>query len=175
MRITIANPDLSGGRHNHRTSGIRTCKTDGFFLTPQVSVILRAMIVKAALLLFRDGRGAKELMFVRPHNKPFYVFPGGKQEAGETIEQALAREIQEELSAGIDNVKKLDAVTGQTPDGRDLEMHLFTADLLNEPKASGEIAEIVWLDRQSALKNKDLITPITLDHVMPLLAQKDIW
>lgn len=133
------------------------------------------MIVKAALLLFRDNNGARELMFVQPHGKPYYVFPGGKQEDNETIEQALVREIQEELSAGIENTKGLGVVTGQTPDGRDLEMHLFTADLLNEPKATSEIAKIYWLDRASALEQKSLMTPMTLDHVMPFLNKNGIW
>lgn len=133
------------------------------------------MIVKAGLLLFRDGQDAEELMFVRPHNKPLYVFPGGKQEDGETVEQALEREIQEELSAWIGNIKKLGVVTGQTPDGRDMEMHLFTADLLNEPKASSEIAEVLWLDRTSAFRNKDLMTPMTLNHVVPFLDKNNIW
>lgn len=132
------------------------------------------MIVKAALLLFRDGKDAKELMFVREHDKSFFVFPGGKQEDGETIEQTLVREIQEELSAEIRNAQKLGVATGQTPDGRDLEMHLFTADLLSELKASGEIAEIIWLDRSSILKN-DKITPITHHHVIPFLDKKGIW
>ena len=133
------------------------------------------MIIKAGLLLFRDGQDAKELMFVRAHNKPFYVFPGGKQEEGETIEEALVREIQEELSATISDVEKLGKVTGQTPDGRDLEMHLFTANLLNEPKASSEIDEIHWLDRKSALANKSIMTPMTLNHVMPFLDKNGIW
>jgi 8-oxo-dGTP pyrophosphatase MutT (NUDIX family) len=133
------------------------------------------MITKAGLLLFRDGQDAKELMFVRPHNKPFYVFPGGKQEENETIEQALAREIQEELAANIDNIDKLGTVTGQTPDGRDLEMHLFTANLLEEPKASSEIAEIHWLTRKSVLESKNLMTPMTLDHAMPFLDEKGVW
>lgn len=114
-------------------------------------------------------------MFVRQHNKPFYVFPGGKQDDGETIEQALEREIREELSTEITNAQELGVVTGQTPDGRDLEMHLFTADLLNEPKASGEIVDILWLDRESILKDKSLTTPITIDHVVPFLDKKGMW
>jgi len=133
------------------------------------------MIVKAALLLFRDNNDAKELMFVQPYGKSYYVFPGGKQEDNETIEQALVREIQEELSAGIKNVDNIGVVTGQTPDGRDLEMHLFTAILLNEPRAASEIAEIYWLNRESALENKSLMTPMTLEHVMPFLDKNGIW
>jgi hypothetical protein len=38
------------------------------------------MITKAALLSFRDNQGVKELLFARPKGRPYYVFPGGKQE-----------------------------------------------------------------------------------------------
>lgn len=156
---------VRGAEHKHNERdvlGVSFCYT-------------QLMIIKAGLLLFRDGQDATELMFVRPHNKPFYVFPGGKQEDGETVEKALVREIEEELSATINNINKLGVVTGQTPDGRDMEMHLFTANLLNVPHASSEIAEIHWLSRKSALADKSIMTPMTLDHVMPFLAEKSIW
>src|ERR1700744_1043201 len=55
------------------------------------------MTTKAALLLFRDSLGQKKggATFVRANNKPYYVFPRGKQEPGETIEEALQRDLQE--------------------------------------------------------------------------------
>lgn len=52
------------------------------------------MITKAALLLFRDNQGKKELLFARAKGKSYYVFPGGKQEDSETIEEALQREFK---------------------------------------------------------------------------------
>lgn len=58
------------------------------------------LIVVAAALVDRDGR---LLVQRRPAGKPMaglWEFPGGKLEAGETPEQALIRELAEEL--GID-------------------------------------------------------------------------
>ena len=56
-------------------------------------------------VLLRESDGAL-LITSRPVGKPYagcWEFPGGKLEAGETVEQALRRELQEELGITIDN------------------------------------------------------------------------
>ena len=54
-------------------------------------------------ILLREADGAL-LITSRPQGKPYagyWEFPGGKIEAGETVEQALRRELQEELGVTI--------------------------------------------------------------------------
>lgn len=133
------------------------------------------MITKAALLLFRGNQGSKELLFARVKNKPFFVFPGGKQEEGETIDEALQRELQEELGTQATNVEKLGVVLGQTPDGRDMEMHLYSANLLGEPHPESEIEEIVWMSKEDIENRVGVMTPMTLYHVLPFLSDRAIW
>jgi 8-oxo-dGTP diphosphatase len=62
--------------------------------------------VAVGVLVERDaqGREGRFLLTSRPAGKVFagyWEFPGGKLEAGETVEQALKRELQEELGITI--------------------------------------------------------------------------
>jgi len=132
-------------------------------------------MIKAALLLFRENHGTTEILFVRAKGKPYYIFPGGKQEADETIEEALQRELQEELGAQATNMKKLGVVHGHTPDGTNLEMHLYTGSLQGEPHPRSEIEELIWMSRDVVLRNPEKMTPMSIDHVLPFLAEQKVW
>jgi 8-oxo-dGTP diphosphatase len=66
--------------------------------------------VAVGVLIERDvqGREGRFLLTSRPEGKPYagyWEFPGGKLEAGETVEQALRRELHEELGITIGPVQ----------------------------------------------------------------------
>ena len=64
--------------------------------------MIRTILVAAAALVDADGR---VLVQRRPEGKAhggLWEFPGGKVEPGETCEQALVRELSEELAITVD-------------------------------------------------------------------------
>ncbi len=72
----------------------------------------RPPVEVAVGILRRAGDGAV-LFAQRPQGKPYagwWEFPGGKLEQGESVEQALERELQEELGIRIEASTALDAV-----------------------------------------------------------------
>lgn len=74
-----------------------------------------------------------------------WEFPGGKIEKGETKEEALIREIKEELTLDIGH---LDFVTTASYDysfGR-VTLSVFTADILGGEIRLNEHADMKWLD-----------------------------
>ena len=76
--------------------------------------------------------------------KDWWEFPGGKMEAGETPEEALVREIREELSAEISVDEFLCTVEYQYP-AFYLTMHCYLCSLVTEALHLNEHEEAKWL------------------------------
>lgn len=79
--------------------------------------------VAAGVLLSADN---KILLAQRPagkHMAGYWEFPGGKFEAGETAEQALARELQEELGVEISDSEPLIEIVHHYPE-RSVRLHV---------------------------------------------------
>jgi 8-oxo-dGTP diphosphatase len=76
--------------------------------------------------------------------KDWWEFPGGKMEAGETPEQALVREIREELSAEICVDEFLCTVESDYPQFH-LTMHCYLCSLMTESLYLNEHEAAKWL------------------------------
>ncbi len=78
--------------------------------------------------------------------KDWWEFPGGKMEAGETPEEALKREIQEELSTEISVDEFLCTVEYDYP-AFHLTMHCYLCSLLTEALHLNEHEAAKWLSK----------------------------
>ena len=101
----------------------------------------------AAAILRRDG---KILICQRKEGgncSLLWEFPGGKVEEGETGEQAVAREVREELGVRLSTTWYLDTIEYDYPDFH-LSMDVFVSELApgEEPRLL-EHREGRWLDR----------------------------
>ena len=85
----------------------------------------------------------------RGENSRFYIskkweFPGGKIEAGESHEQALVRELKEELSIEVGNLDHFLTVNHTYPDFR-LIMHAYRCKIVQGFPVLTEHLKLKWL------------------------------
>ena len=78
--------------------------------------------------------------------KDWWEFPGGKMEEGETPEEALVREIREELSTGIHVDEYLCTVEYDYPKFH-LTMHCYMCSLLTKTLHLNEHEAAKWLEK----------------------------
>ncbi|MCR3748008.1 NUDIX hydrolase [Lentzea californiensis] len=104
------------------------------------------MITVVGLVHVEAGR----LLVVRSRNKKAFYLPGGKIEPGESLEEALLREVSEELGVEAARpvvLKRYVAPAYGEGEGAMVDMTCFTADLKGTPRPAGEIAELTYVTR----------------------------
>ena len=105
---------------------------------------MKTVSVVAAVIL-REGRVFATQRGYGPW-KDYWEFPGGKIEPGETPEEALRREIREELETEISVGEKLARVEYDYPEFH-LSMDCFLCEVRSGSLVLTEHEDAAWLDR----------------------------
>ena len=113
-----------------------------------------AAIIKKGDQIFATQRGYGDW-------KDWWEFPGGKMEPGETPEEALKREIREELDAEISVDKFLETIDYDYPQFH-LTMHCFLCSLVGEALHLNEHEAARWLSAQNLNSVEWLPADLTL-------------
>ena len=100
--------------------------------------------------------------------KDWWEFPGGKMEPGETREEALVREIREELSTEIKIDKLLRTVEWDYP-AFHLTLHCYICRLGSAEMHLNEHEAAKWVDGESIYSLKWLPAD---EDVLPLIAEE---
>jgi len=116
------------------------------------------LIDKLAWIYIKD----KKVLATRSYGKDAWYIPGGKREPGETDEQALIREVKEELSVDLvpETIKYLDTFKAQAhgkPEGVFVQMTCYEAEYKGELKPAAEVEKMQWLDSYA---DSSLLSPV---------------
>lgn len=126
----------------------------------------REIIIAAAVLL----NERRQMLVVRKRGTTQFMQPGGKIDPGETPQQALHRELAEEIGLTLpDHAVRYEGVFREeaaNEPGADVVAHAFTARLHTEVLPQAEIEEVRWLDLDA---KPDLpIARLTETRMLPL-------
>ena len=102
-------------------------------------------IVVVAAVIERNGEFLVARRLKGTHLAGYWEFPGGKVHESETHEQALQREIVEELNTGIAGLRKVFHTSHAYPE-RTVELHFYRGTLTGTPEPMlGQ--ELRWITR----------------------------
>ncbi len=115
------------------------------------------------------------MLQARSAGKSVFYMAGGKIDPGESPEQALHREIREELDTGIvagtlTEVGVFEAEAFGHPAGTRLHMTCFVAELTGAPTATSEIAELRYFttDEYAAMPESAPGSRLVFEHLREL-------
>lgn len=134
---------------------------------------MKTISVVAAVIIRTASDGTKEVFATQRgygEYKDWWEFPGGKIEAGESPESALAREIREELATEISVGDYIDTIEYDYP-AFHLSMRCYECTVISGKLELLEHENAAWLTRESLRSVKWLPADITiLDKVEELIS-----
>ncbi|OGF22603.1 hypothetical protein A2Y83_01105 [Candidatus Falkowbacteria bacterium RBG_13_39_14] len=134
-------------RHGELSSGLR-----------RIMLKKYPKIIVGAIVYNKNG----EIFLARSYKwKDRWVVPGGHLEWGETIENAIRREVKEETNMEIKNIEFVDVQEGVLSGEYHKESHMVFLDYCcefaeSEIKLNSELQEYIWIKPQEAVKKLKL-------------------
>lgn len=110
-------------------------------------------VIGVGVVVLRHGPTGQEVLLIRRAHPPRageWSIPGGKQEWGETLQEAARREVREETGLSIAGLRLIDVVDFVTREGGLVTRHLSLIDYCadwagGEPIAGDDAAEARWV------------------------------
>ena len=126
---------------------------------------------QAASCVIKDAAG--RLLLIKRANSPQqgrWSLPGGRVEAGETLEVTAAREVAEETGLDVQIIRKLGSVNLGIDEGYNYEVHHFLAQVVaGDLKAGDDAADVGWFTPQKIERlelSTDLLKYLAPYHVL---------
>lgn len=104
----------------------------------------KALQVAIAIIINNDREVLLALRDQQAHQGGLWEFPGGKIEAGESIMQAISREVREELSIEVRHSEPFKSIQYAYPD-KQLVLHACLVDAFNGTPVGAEGQPLKWL------------------------------
>ncbi len=117
--------------------------------------------INVVAALIRDGKRVFATARGYGNYKGWWEFPGGKIEAGENPEDALVREIKEELDSEISVDEYISTIEYDYPEFH-LSMRCYWCSLISGDLVLKEAEDARWLDGETIYSVKWLPADITL-------------
>jgi 8-oxo-dGTP diphosphatase len=127
---------------------------------------IAAIIIENGKLLMEKGKGYNELWT-----------PGGKQEEGESDEECLRRELEEELKVNIIEMKFFKEYEGVSYYNKDkkIKQRIYIVSINGDIKPSMEIENVVWLTKDDLKNHTFSLIPTTEKEIIPDLIKKGLF
>ena len=132
-----------------------------------VAAVIRAVNNENKPVIFATQRGYGEF-------KGGWEFPGGKIESGETPQQALKREIMEELDTEIAVGELIDTIEYDYPNFH-LSMDCFWCEVIRGELILKEAEDAKWLTREHLADVKWLPADVTLIENIMLSSRLNMY
>lgn len=134
-----------------------------------------ADINKAGVLIIENGN---ILLCRKKKGTSKLILPGGSIEKGETPQDAIIREVREELGTNV-KIQELrylgtyeDKAAFDNPSiNKFVQIVLYAGDITGTPTPSSEISEIIWFNRES---DANQLSDIVKNKVLPDLVTRKI-